>query len=358
MHLGRWLARRLGRDSGGRDFAVPGPTSTPPSPAEPPDVAKDLQVAFPGSGGRAFEPLDRFLTSYGRPRPTGDAAPAVLAFGDSVHLRSSHDDIDPTPLGQMLEAAFTPFGGAVSIAFSAFNLQLYADFATLLEMNRTRPRLVLIPINPRSFSPQWFCNPAWRFDAVRPLFAALAADPSAPLGPVPDVLETPGFYDEYLTREVDYPLSPLRTIGEFQAAVRHRPANTSEIRERLRTIMIYHYTHPLRQDHPLLDSFTNLLRRLRRLGVEALPYITPVNRGLGRELVGPGFDRILSTNLRTVEGRAAQESAQVADWSDMLGPEAFFHAGSPTEHLRLSGRVALRDTLLRSAAARLSHERA
>ncbi|MCR6629423.1 MAG: hypothetical protein NVV74_04840 [Magnetospirillum sp.] len=282
----------------------------------------------------------------------GTQPPRALFFGDSVFLRVADEDQDRRPLGQMLEQASAAFGGGVSIAHSAFNLKIFEALHGVLDSTVARPHYVVLPINLRSFSPQWFHNPAWQFDEHLRLIRLRAADRTAALGPVGDVRAPPGFYDAFEALPVSYPLSPFTTVKQFRDIIVSQPEEEDADRRRLATIMVFHYTHPLSPDHPLLDCLDALIAHGAKLGSTVLPVLLPLNMELGEMLVGPAFAEIVRANKQRVMERCQAAGATAIDLVDMLPPDAFFHLNSPTEHLRDHGRLALTARIMHALAER------
>jgi hypothetical protein len=300
-----------------------------------------------GSAGGPFEPLRRVAEDW-----NGALAPRHLFFGDSVFIRVAGEDTDRRPLGAMLEAATVRHGGGCAVAWSALNLRLYDALHAVLATATAPPEVVVLPINMRSFSPQWFGNPAWQFDAHLPLIRARARDPGAPLGPIDDVRASAGFYDDYDRLALSCPMAPeITTISAFRDVVAHKPVDEPGQRARLRVIMAVHYGYLLTSDHPLFGCLDSLAQRAAALNQAILPVLLPLNMQLGSDVLGPDFRHAVTANVAVVLDRCAALGLTPLDLIDLLPAYAFFHSHSPTEHLREGGRAAVVDAVMNELVA-------
>lgn len=91
--------------------------------------------------------------------PEGDKIRIYL--GDSVFLRVSNDDADKRPIKEMLRMldlnCYVFAHSALSLSHAMFYIKSLPD-KTLERIDH-----LFIPINMRSFSPQWEFNPKWQF---------------------------------------------------------------------------------------------------------------------------------------------------------------------------------------------------
>ena len=90
------------------------------------------------------------------------------------HLRNGADIIflgDSTmiyPAGEVSTAEilqeFQPLRIVGQVAHAAYNLDLYRYYAGYIARFYQRPKVVIIPINMRSFSPEWDLRPIYQFE--------------------------------------------------------------------------------------------------------------------------------------------------------------------------------------------------
>ena len=85
----------------------------------------------------------------------------VLYLGDSTIERIAHQDDDRRAITEMLDAHLG--GGVLGVSHSAYHPTMYKWLSRLFEVLPGKPRLVIIPVNLRSFSPVWEYHPEYQF---------------------------------------------------------------------------------------------------------------------------------------------------------------------------------------------------
>lgn len=226
-----------------------------------------------------------------------------------------------------------------------------------------KPWLVILPINVRCFSPQWDWNP--RFDFTREITAInrYHRDPEKKMIRLVPTNKMPvGFlkWQAFLRWQVRYPFSSCNRIKDFVDVIATQPKDSSAADYRLRQIFIFHYLHPLEADHQQLKYLQTLLSFLRELGIPVLSYLTPINYQAGVRCVGEEFKALVSENVGQILQQMAGNSLTavsdnvfegpkltVANWTFLLTENFFFHQNESTEHLNISGRNKLSDSIVR-----------
>jgi hypothetical protein len=292
------------------------------------------------------QPIVELLDSY-----TGAGeAPEVLYFGDSVLFRVAHEDKDKTDLGHMVVANLRPFYKTCCICHGAYTARNFYYLARLLKVTAHTPKLVILPINMRSFSPQWDYRPVWQFEWEIGAIESFIADPKGTIPKYPEKLPPDFEQARFESIEVNYLGTNLNRIGQFTAVIAEKPVSEEGKRERWKTIFIFHYMHKLSSEHRTLLKLIELATCLSSQGIRLLIYITPVNYEAGKRYVGQLFDQTLTANVELIKHRLARTGCSsgnlvVADWSRMLGSKEFFHDSDPTEHLNEQGRKRLAEEI-------------
>lgn len=325
-----------------RWFAKTPSASVQPTPTEPP-------LLFPGSDGNPFPALRAIVESCAESASTPD----VLLFGDSVMERVSRHDADRRDLGNMVAAAL-PALRVLRISHSAFNPAIYAPLARVVARCPRVPSLTVLPVNLRCFSPQWDLHPAWQFTQEIRSIETWLDDPTRPLAAIEDIRETPGFFAAYDAQPVDYPLSKLKTVGEFRATVRETPREEAAKDARAREIFVFHYTHALTPAHRRLEALKMAVETLRGAGSRVLLYLTPVNHEAGVRLVSDAFLKSLRHNVKVLQTKMADADVALYDWSVRMPADRFFHEDLATEHLNDLGRAELAALIADAVRARLA----
>jgi len=271
------------------------------------------------------------------------AGPRLLVLGDSVYYRVSKDDTDRRTLSQMLYDRLQESGlDALCLNYSAYHPGVYAALLGALSRMPNRPAKVVLPINLRCFSPQWFLQTDHLFAEEIRIF-----DAYSPGQVIPEVTRqtNPGAAEAFDAMTVCYPDSPLNTIGQFRLVAKAESRSGYQEAWKARQIAIFHYLHPLAPDHPRLLDAVEMIQRAARMGIKPVVYLTPINHRHGVRVVGERFEQLVAEHVSTLR-RALQESAESAgglflDWSRAFEDDMFFHPGERTEHLNQAGRLRL-----------------
>jgi hypothetical protein len=322
---------------------------------------------------RRYKDLAILLDAYNSPSCSRE----VLYLGDSVLLRTSHTDTDSSPLWQMVSDRLAPAYETCCICARAYNPQIYHHMLNVLSVTLHRPRLVIVSVNLRCFSPQWDFNPEWQFSRELQILESFIARrqesvPGAVTGPTNRVTTTghTGSLQEaneaFRQIPVQYVGTPFNRVGDFLEVIESTPKSEIDKLQRSRTIFTFHYAYKLTAENRKLCYLKSLIGLTRALGMSLIIYFTPINYIAGEKLLGRSFSEILSSNLATLKaevedagtvtekgGHRSTWDMTVVDLSCTLSPEHFFHENDPTEHLNENGRRSLADILSEVAGRRL-----
>jgi hypothetical protein len=274
--------------------------------------------------------------------------PQVLYLGDSVVERVAHEDTDRRPLNQMVLDALRKNYTGLSISYSAYNPQVFYYLLAALERMKHKPKIVILPINMRCFSPQWDMQPQWQHEEEIQILEKYIENPQGRIGSVTDRsmrIISPSQFDLFNETRVNYPLSSLNRIGQFIKLIESKPITQEEAAWRRQQIFIFHYTHPLATDHRRLVALINIFTLLARMDVKTFAYITPINREAGERYVGPEFRNQVKANVDMLSNQVLKHVnpaiQTLRDYSFRCPARAFFQDNLATEHLNQLGRLEL-----------------
>jgi hypothetical protein len=275
-----------------------------------------------------------------------DEGPEILYFGDSVLLRVAHEDQDRKTLGEMVSANLSSAYKTCCICHSAYTPRIFSYFGRVLELTSHRPRLVILPINMRCFSPQWDLEPQWQFEWEIGIINSFRANPHTEIPVKRPNFSPDSGQEDFNNLKVRFAGTTLDRIRQFRAVIAAKPSSEDGKTERWKTIFIYHYMYKLEPEHRTLLKIIELANCLLLQGIGLLIYITPVNYEAGKRYLGQLFDQTLAANVALIKNQLAgiggsSGNILVADWSRMLGSKEFFHESDPTEHLNEQGRKHL-----------------
>jgi hypothetical protein len=282
-----------------------------------------------------------------------DHAPVdVLFFGDSVITTSSvcdtGDVLIPDALATLLDRP------VLTIAHWAYSPLVFQDYAKLLRRTVYKPALVVLPINIRTFSDQFFRNPDFHFGErrLRIRRAALGLD----------LRQLPSFVADWLRDEIaklafDWvPVTidgvELGTNAEIERKSRidvaleclHEPY---DYEEELSLRFTYHYMGVVPEDHPLFADLAATIEELRSQGIAVLAYLTPVNVEEGVGYVGPALSERVRRNADLVVRTLARLGVPSVDLVEAVPAADFIDKSYACEHLNQRGRNQVAEALAR-----------
>ena len=291
-----------------------------------------------------YDVLQKLLDSFN----TDATPPDVLLFGDSVYQRVANEDIDRRKLVEMVPDALAPHYRVLPITRQSYHPRFYYQIIRAIEVMRNRPSVVILPVNIRSFSPQWDLRPSWQYSEEIEALESFVANPAGGAVRIKQRLKnetTLAEEEAYRSTPVAYALSPFRTIGEFLDIIDSQTLTEEDKAFRKKQIFIFHYMHPLDDSHRNFIALKEMLNLLQRLKIRALFYITPINMEAGIRIVGQEFKEQVQANIRLIsdliQPHTKNGMIRYADWSFEMSAENFFHDSFATEHLNQAGRLAL-----------------
>jgi len=277
----------------------------------------------------------------------------ILYLGDSTLWH---------PLGsqttaQMLQEYF-PASTVGELSHAAYNLDLYQHYVRrLVAYSKTHdymPQLVIMPINMRSFSPEWDLRPSYQFTQEKVVLdygvtlARLFGRPINIFGGFEPSITT----DDFLATAIYSTTGVVGTVADFEAALGNFELAEQENAQfiyyaeppaegEIENTLIYYYMQPLTPEHRKLQSMLAIVEQLQEQGIKLLFYITPVDVELGDVYLGPAFRERFSANVAVVQQLLAEHNVPLLDLAYAL-PAFYF---SDTEHLQQDGKRQIAEAL-------------
>lgn len=343
--LTAWLEAELGRP-------IPSPMSLGLERFDSIDALCRLSA----SRALSLNPLTRYLSDLigFAERPHEPGRPRLLMFGDSVHERIQGAEAERRTVKQLVVERWQR-DAALAISHSAYNSLVYREYLKAGVAVGRPADVVVLPINLRSFSPEWDSNPQYDLSTHVDALKSFADAPAGPL-PAPVSGMARGQFDAamagFMARPIETPLSRIRTIGEFLAIRRSKPQGREEARRRLREVAIVQYALPIAPGHRQIAALLAAIDIAKHQDMGLVLYFTPIDVALARAVGGDDLAAAVARNLQTVAGpleRAAQGGRVVVrNWLSALPHEMFF-AGEFSEHLLQAGRDWLAEQIVDAA---------
>jgi len=278
----------------------------------------------------------------------GTEFPEIILLGDSVMERITHEDADARDLGKMVTDLFRDAGrSCIPISGSAYHMLVYDGFIRAMQTRSCFPLVIVLPVNIRSFSPQWDLQPYWQFNDEIKVLNKYCETHGKEIGRLRRKKhENISLREKRIFRDtaVNYPLSLMNRIGQFVDVIESRPQEKAEILKRKREILIFHYSYPLIPQHRKVIALDQILNTLYEHRIKLLIYLTPINFRAGERLVGPGFGSQLAENVEVLSNLIASHARpglKFADWSCSFDSSYFFSEDLATEHINQNGRLEL-----------------
>ena len=278
-----------------------------------------------------------------------DQGTEILYFGDSTLW---HPEGSQTTAAMLQERL--PDHKVGELSHAAYGMDVYRSYINFMLRQGYRPTLVIIPINMRSFSPEWDQRPGYQFTQEKRVLALglpLARVFGRPLnlfgGYEPAITQ-----DEFLRSPVYAGTTQIGKVQDFEdedsvaplaegggeqfVYYQELPADGDYQR-----LLTYYYMAEVSPRHRKIGAMIDIAQRLQRVGVPVLFYITPVNAELGDVYVGEAFRQQFAANVNVVREQLAVQGVELFDFSFALA--AYFF--TDTEHLRQPGKQYLAEQL-------------
>ncbi len=297
--------------------------------------------------GRKYVMLEKIVTEFDK----YDVCPDILYLGDSTVLRASHEDEDKRSTADMLTEHLNGKAHVLELSHGAYQMEIFYHLLSIFKVTRHCPHIIILPINMRSFSPQWYQRPSWKFRAEIELLVNYYSCHGLKMH-----YRKHKYKDGYEQIPVEFPLSDIRTIGKFEELRLSKNNSKAFQKIRKKELFIYFYLYPIYEGHPLLVKLRETIRLVRTLDSKIIFYITPINIAAALKHVGQEFDRYFSENLKTVKDAFFREKGHILtneeitskalisessiclDYSRVLESDYFFHIESIDDHLNQKGR--------------------
>lgn len=277
----------------------------------------------------------------------------TVYFGDSILIYPEGEPTIPEILRGLL-----PTHTIGDVAHPAYQLDLYERYVNYLVEHKSQVKTIIIPINMRSFSPEWDLRPTYQFEREKTILT---------YGPVLSSLfyrlfDTFGLFDspisqaEFREATVFNGDQPVGKVAEFEELIgvsaTRAETNPTDFAyyaglpsedevEALKGTLVYYYMFNLDPNHRKIQSLQATSRLLTENGIKPIFYITPINYQLGEKYFGPTFRERLAENTAVVEQVLRQEDIGVLNL--VFDLEAYNFVD--TEHLTENGKTYVAEVL-------------
>jgi hypothetical protein len=265
----------------------------------------------------------------------------AIYMGDSSVFYVSDEDTDKADLPDMLQELLPEYsvGG---LFHHGYQLPVYASYTDYIASHARRPRLLIIPVNMRSFMPVWRDHPYIQFRretlyldnynsaAYQALFAPMVIFDALDL--IPFSLE-------------EFNAIPIHENGRIGGVMRdYLPKGKAKLQPgtvaTARRSFELTYLQPITSNHVYFDALRRIVTRCRDNAINVAFYIVPIDFQEGEKLLGARFRDELQGSIDKVTGFLREEDAFVNDLGDGVDTDNFYYVSNvwPDEHLNAEGR--------------------
>jgi pimeloyl-ACP methyl ester carboxylesterase len=256
------------------------------------------------------------------------------------------------------------------VAHPAYGMDLYERYVQYVVRTGRRPGTIVLPINMRSFSPEWDRRPGYQFEQEKKvlslgLFAArILARPLEVFGAF-----EPGIsQDEFLDTVVYDGDTPVGRVSDFESLgdqgvaeslegdagfAYHDALPSQDDEEALQKALIYYYMYRLDEGHRKLEAMVEIARLCQERDLDVVFYLSPVNYQQGERVLGSAFRDRLAENVELVKSALSAVNGQHVKLLDLtFDLEAY--AFVDMEHLHETGKTYLAQQIAAAVDATVS----
>lgn len=263
----------------------------------------------------------------------------ILYLGDCTDYSPAKKEKDKRAISQMLMDT-NPHRRIKSITHPAYQLDIYLEFCRYIVKQGHRPQVIIIPINLRSFSPQWDRMPHYQFELEKIILRGGIG--SRLLYAFYQPLSIFHYDFRRITREEYFNTSVFdgeRQVGKIKDFVTVGPGENLE--KIIRKKLLLSYMYGLEESHRKVKSMLEIARLLSAHHIRLIFYFTPIDIETGERYFPGRFARQIKRNVDLIDKLLAGQGVRVLDLSRGLGSDSFScrHWVSPSERLREKGRL-------------------
>ncbi len=275
----------------------------------------------------------------------------IVYFGDST-LSLPEGEVTT---GEILQELLPDYVVG-EISYPAYGLDLYLNYVKYIVRSNHHPDTIIVPINMRSFSPEWDMRPAYQFERetkiltlgvplsrmfFRPLKVFGLFDPPISQSQFENAPVYDGDKLIGVVKDFEGETASEQLQGDAGNAYREVKLEDDEKAE---DILKYHYMFSLKPDHHKLKAMMRIAELADKNDMHVIFYITSVNYLLGERFLGSAFSERLAANIEVVQSLLAANGTANMTMLDLgFGLEAY--AFVDMEHLTEIGKEYVAEQL-------------
>lgn len=271
----------------------------------------------------------------------------IVYFGDSTINWASASDVSQESMPGLLQHLL-PAERIAKITHASYQMDVYQAYVEYMIRKGYHPKVVIIPINLRCFSPEWDQQPLWQFEkekltlAMKDTFWMKFYRPLAVFK----------FFEPRINR-FDYEQTDVFDGSQIIGKVRDFDNASYQVfsGENMKNKLRFRYMYSLSKQHRKVQSMMRIAKLLKDAGIKPIFYITPVDWQTIEKNLGVYSVLRIEENVQLIRRALSDVGVPVLDLSRTLLSEDFSWPEDgegpyyPNEHLRLRGRMLVVKTL-------------
>ncbi|MCX6580823.1 MAG: hypothetical protein NT166_11655 [Candidatus Aminicenantes bacterium] len=269
----------------------------------------------------------------------------IIYLGDSSIYAEGKDDSDHRTIAAMLRD-MSPQYTLGSVTHAAYHIDIYLEFCKYIVREGYRPPVIIIPINMRSFSPDWDRRPHYQYEIQKIVLKGgfLKSILLAFYKPLRMFK-----YNFFTISQQEFMDSPVfyghRQVGVVKDFNNSSYSKYSDKNMKNQLIFAYMYGLSSLQRRRKLDALVETARLLKKNSIKCIFYITPIDWETGEKYLPGEFLKQLQQNTRLIVSLLSAEGVEILDISTALPAQFFYWHLYPNEHMNQRGRMYVAEQL-------------
>lgn len=265
----------------------------------------------------------------------------IIYFGDSTINWAAQSDASEESMPGLLQRLL-PESRVAKITHASYQMDVYEAYAEYIVRKNYRPKVVIIPINLRSFSVEWDKQPLWQFEKEKLTLAMKDTFWMKFYKPL-DVFK---YFEPRMTR-FEYEQSSVFDGEKFIGKTRDFDNADFKIfsDQNMKKKLTFRYMYPLTVGHRKIKSLVHTAQLLKQQGIQTIFYITPVDWQTMEKYLGSAALERMAQQKDVIKKALTLPGVDLLDFSQDLPtgefcwPEEDAWTLYPNEHLKLRGRM-------------------
>lgn len=283
--------------------------------------------------------LRALVAAYSAPTP-----PEVLLIGDSAMLWVANNDPDGRSLAQMVRNELPASMRMHALAGPGYNPRIVNVFLEALEQCPGRPRILVLPASILMATTAWSSHPTFSYIREAPELHRIVVEKDRRVRHLPRA--TRDDWEEWDRLPLPSLFGARRTMGETRMITQTLleppkwapPTTRWQQAVRMRHMMDLYNAEELTPESPGVALLADMGGVVRRLGVQSVAYISPINREVLTTVLKEHAPARVASNAEVIRAAyldAAGPGHSVVNATFACGSEDF---GDPV-HLNSVGRL-------------------